>query len=122
MANAPMQTQHAPICGAYKPPEFRPTLPAPEVIPAVVTGSASSADPNPASTSREVPAGQVDHLSRPMQGLPEGSDLWQRYFESRPRSSSSAVQTQGVDNLIRAGTDTPLPLYGDVVARFLTEV
>jgi hypothetical protein len=112
----PNANSACPICGAYKPPEFRPTLPAPEVIPAVVTGSASSADPNPASTIREVPAGHVDHLSRPMQGLPEGSDLWRRYFESRPRSSSSA------DNMIRAGTETQLPLYGDVVARFLTEV
>jgi hypothetical protein len=109
-----------PICGAYKPPEFRPSLPAPEVLPATASGSASLVDPSPTSTVLEAPADIVDNLLRPTQALPEDRELeereWQRYVENRPRSSVLA------DNTTQGATEVQLPLYGDVVARTLTEV
>jgi hypothetical protein len=109
-----------PICGAYKPPEFRPSLPAPEALPTTASGSAFLVDPSPTSTVLEAPADIVDNLLRPTQVLPEDRELeereWQRYVENRPRSSFLA------DNTTQGATEVQLPLYGNVVARTLTEV
>ena len=74
----PNANSACPICGAYKPPEFRPTLPAPETNPAIMSRSASSADPNPALASYDITTGRIDRLSRSMYGHSEGSDVWQR--------------------------------------------
>ena len=109
-----------PICGAYKPPEFRPSLPAPEVPPAAASGSAYLGDPSPTFTVLEAPADIVDNLLRPAQVLPEDRGLeereWQRFVEGRRDSSSVANSTT------QGETEVQLPLYGNVVARTLTEV
>ena len=126
----PNANSACPICGAYKPPESRPTLPAPETNPAITSRSASSADPNPALASHDPAIGRIDRLSRSIYGHSEGNDEWQRYFENGLRLSDSKVQAQYVDDLIvselqdevPAGTVTQLPLYGGVISRHLTEV
>ena len=116
----PSASLACPICGAYKPPEFRPSLPAPEVLPATASGSAYLVDPSPTSTVLEAPADIVDKLLRPAQVLPEDRELeereWQRYVGDRRRSSFLA------DNTTQEETEVQLPLYGNVVARTLTEV
>jgi hypothetical protein len=119
-----------PICGAYKPPESMPTKPVPGSSPAFVSRSASSVDPSPVPTDQDPAVSRAGPLSRSIYGHPGGSSQWEKYVENRSRPSDMRSRVTFVDDQVisdqqgdvPAGTITHLPLYGNVTARYLTEV
>ena len=97
------------ICGAFKPPEFLPTRPATASSPAFVSSSASSTNPSPDPIS-QLPANHHSRdCFRPLYGHSESGSQWMKHVEQR-------------EALQKLGNITLLPLYGDVVERYLTEV
>ena len=97
------------ICGAFKPPEFMPTRPATASNPAFVSSSASSASPSPDLISQPLANHDSRACSRPLYGLSESRSQWMKLVEQREA-------LQKLENIIL------LPLYEDVVGRYLTDV
>ena len=97
------------LCGAFKPPEFMPTRPASASSPAFVSSSASSANPSPDLTNQPPANHHSRACFRLLYGHSESSSLWMTRVEER-------------EYLRRQENITLLPLYGDVVERYLTEV
>ena len=120
-----------PICGAYKPPEFMPTKPVTAASPASVSRSASSADPSPVPANQPSANRSTSTLARSLYGHPDSGSQWVIQVENESQGSGMNPPALFADDhvvsdqqnaLPMRGTITHLPLYGNVVERYLTEV
>ena len=120
-----------PICGAFKPPEFMPTKPVTAASPASVSRSASSADPSPVPANQPSANRSTSTLARSLYGHPDSSSQWVIQVENESQGSGMNPPALFADDhvvsdqqnaLPMRGTITHLPLYGNVVERYLTEV
>jgi hypothetical protein len=119
------------ICGAFKPPEFMPTKPVTASSPAFVSRSASSADPSP-DLANQPPANlSTGALISSLYGHPDSGSQWMIQVENASQSSGRNPPAMYVDDRVVSdqqnspqmrGNITLLPLYGDVVERYLTDV
>ena len=119
------------ICGAYKPPEFMPTKPVSAASPASVSRSASSADPSPVPANQPSANRSTSIVARSLYGHTDSSSQWVIQVENELQGSGMNPSASFVDDhvvsdqqnaLPMRGTITHLPLYGNVVERYLTEV
>ena len=108
-----------PICRAYKPPEFMPTKPVSASSPASLSRSASSVDPSPVPVNQPPANDSTRTLARSLHGHPDSS------FRVSTRGTLFAgdqVVSDQQSVVPMRGTITHLPLYGNVIERYLTEV
>ena len=120
-----------PICGAFKPPEFMPTKPVSASSPAFLSRSASSADPSPVPANQPPANDCTRTLARSLYGHPDSSSQWLTHVENNSESSGMNPRALFADDQVVSdqqsfvpmrGTITHLPLYGNVIERYLTEV
>ena len=119
------------ICGAFKPPEFMPTRPATASNPAFVSRPASSANPSSGYANLSPANHSSGACISPLYGHPESGSQWMTHVGNVSRIPGRNPSTPFVDDCViseqqdslqRQGNITLLPLYGDVVERYLTEV
>ena len=97
------------ICGTTEPSEFMPARPATVSSPAFVSRPAFSSDPRPSHSSNS-----------PANYSPGGASQVPGGNQSKPFHGDYVIPEQQ-GSFLRQANITMLPLYGDVVERYLTE-
>ena len=120
-----------PICGAYKPPEFMPTRHVSASSPASLSRSTSSVDPSLVPANQPPANSYTGILATPPYGHPDSSSQWMASVDDNVQSLGMNLPTVFADDLVvsdqqsyvpRRGSITHLPLYGNVIERYFTEV